>query len=83
MKLLTVWGVICGCVADVVFSTAHKAKGLEFNTGLVANDFNVCNEPRGVAEFLFDMVEDGFEQLQFNVHDAPAAGPSHAPLPGQ
>ncbi|ELU14334.1 hypothetical protein CAPTEDRAFT_187144 [Capitella teleta] len=30
-------------LADIIFSTAHKAKGLEFSTVRVANDFNIFN----------------------------------------
>jgi hypothetical protein len=30
---------VCACVADVVFSTCHKAKGLEFSTVKLTSDF--------------------------------------------
>ncbi|XP_035223017.1 F-box DNA helicase 1-like isoform X2 [Stegodyphus dumicola] len=33
-------------LANVVFSTAHKAKGLEFDTVCLTNDYNVSNIPR-------------------------------------
>ena len=39
-------------VTDVVFSTAHKAKGLEFSTVRVADDFHVMPNPDGACKLV-------------------------------
>lgn len=53
---------------DIVFSTTHKSKGLEFDTVILANDF-ITEEDRKMMKFLKIMLSFDEESEEFLYKD--------------